>query len=87
MPNVPQAQISFRTHPMVFLIDKAQVEAHFSPFGGSANLDARLVHGLRRTYHWLKKCFLTHPMELLGDMGHVESCFGLFGDSVSVGAR
>ena len=27
--------------PMVLLGDKAQVEAHFSPFGGSANLDAR----------------------------------------------
>ena len=40
-PNIPKARISFRTHPMVFLGDKAQVEAHFSPFGGSANLDAR----------------------------------------------
>ena len=27
--------------PMVLLGDKAQVEARFSPFGGSANLDAR----------------------------------------------
>ena len=32
---------SFQTHPMVLLGDKAQVEAHFSPFGGSANLSAR----------------------------------------------
>jgi hypothetical protein len=31
----------FWTHPMVFLGDKPQVEAHFSPFGDSANLDAR----------------------------------------------
>ena len=31
--------------------DKAQVEARFGPFGHSANLDARLVHDLRRTYH------------------------------------
>ena len=27
--------------PVVLLGDKAQVEAHFSTFGGSANLDAR----------------------------------------------
>ena len=27
--------------PMVLLGDEAQVEAHFSPFGDSANLDAR----------------------------------------------
>ena len=27
--------------PMVLLGDEAQVVAHFGPFGGSANLDAR----------------------------------------------
>ena len=27
--------------PMVLLVDEAQVEARFSPFGYSANLDAR----------------------------------------------
>ena len=27
--------------PMVLLGDEAQVEAHFSPYGDSANLDAR----------------------------------------------
>ena len=72
---------------MVLRGDKAQVEAHFDPFGHSANLDARLVHALRRTYHWLRKSFGTHPMKLLVDMGHVESRFGLFGDSVSVNER
>ena len=35
---------------MVLLGDEDQVEPHFGQFGGSANLDARLVHGLRRTY-------------------------------------
>ena len=35
------------THPIVLIGDKAQVEAHFSPFGDSANLEARSVHGLR----------------------------------------
>ena len=36
----------FWTHPMVLLGDEAPVEAHFGPFGDSANLDAREVHGL-----------------------------------------
>jgi hypothetical protein len=35
---------------MVLRCNKAQVEARFSPFGDSANLDARWMHGLRRTY-------------------------------------
>jgi hypothetical protein len=33
---------------------EAQVEARFSPFADSANLDARKVHGLHRTYHRLR---------------------------------
>ena len=40
MPNVPLAQKSFWTHPMVLLRDEAQVEARFGPLGDSANLDA-----------------------------------------------
>ena len=36
---------------MVLLGDEAELEACFGPFGDSANLDARSVHGLRRTYH------------------------------------
>ena len=39
---------------MVLLGDEAQVEPHFRPFGYSANLDARSVHGFRRTYHRLR---------------------------------
>jgi hypothetical protein len=31
---------------MVLLGDEAQLEARFSPFRDSANLDARSVHGL-----------------------------------------
>jgi hypothetical protein len=42
---------------MVLLLDEAQVEARFGLFGDSANLDAILVHGLRRTYHRLKNNF------------------------------
>ena len=41
-----KAQKSFWTHQMVLLGDKAQVKACFSPFGGSANLDARSAHKL-----------------------------------------
>ena len=43
--------------PMLLLGDEAQVEAHFSPCGDSANLDARSVHGLHRTYHRLRNRF------------------------------
>jgi hypothetical protein len=63
------------------------VESHFSLFGDSANIVARLVHDLHRTYHRLRKSFWMHPIELLGDMGHVESHFGPFGGIVSVSAR
>jgi cytochrome b len=42
---------------MVLLVDEAQVEARFSPFGDCANLDARLVHALRQTYHRLRNHF------------------------------
>ena len=58
---------------MVLLGDEAQLEAHFGLFGDSANLDARWVQGLRRTYHKLRKLFWTHPVELQGDVDHVES--------------
>ena len=43
--------------PMVLLGDEAHVEARFCPFGDSANLDARLVRGLRPTYHRLGDYF------------------------------
>ena len=42
---------------MVLLGDEAQVEAQFGKFGDSANLDAKLVHGLRQTYHRVKSRF------------------------------
>jgi hypothetical protein len=37
--------------------NKAQVEAQFSLFEDSANLDARSVHGLHRTCQRLKNTF------------------------------
>ena len=51
------AQKSFWMNRMVLLGDEAQVEARFVPFGDSANLDSRSVHGLRGTYHRLKNHF------------------------------
>jgi hypothetical protein len=71
---------------MELLDDEAQVEAHFGPFGDSANLDARYVT-VCAEHIIVQKSFYTHPMTLLGDVGHVESHFGPFGDIVSVGAR
>ena len=41
MLDIPSAQKSFWTHPMVLVGDEAQAEAYFGPFGGGANLDAR----------------------------------------------
>jgi hypothetical protein len=55
--NVPYAQKSFWTHPMVLLGYKAQVEARFSLFGYSANLNARKVHTLQWEYHGLENHF------------------------------
>jgi galactitol-specific phosphotransferase system IIC component len=55
--NVPQAKKLFSMHPMEFLDDEAQVEARFGLFGDSANLDARYVIGLRRTYHRVRNHF------------------------------
>jgi hypothetical protein len=39
--NVSQAGKSFWMHPMMLLGDEAQVEACLSPFGDSANFDAK----------------------------------------------
>jgi hypothetical protein len=42
---------------MVILGYEAQLEAHFGPFGDSANLDGRKVHDLCQAYHRLKNRF------------------------------
>ena len=44
-------------HPMELLGYTGQVEAHFSPFGDSVDLDARKVHGLRQIHHRLRNQF------------------------------
>jgi hypothetical protein len=72
---------------MVLQGDEAQLDARFGPFGDSADLDARLVHGFALNIIQAQKSFWTHQMEHLGDLGHVESHFGPFGESLSIGAR
>jgi hypothetical protein len=42
---------------MDLLGDMGQMEAHFSPFGDSVDLDARLVHSLSRTWNRLRNRF------------------------------
>jgi hypothetical protein len=48
---------SFWMLAMVLLGDEAQVQAGLSPFGDSANLDARWMHGLCRMYRRLRNRF------------------------------
>jgi hypothetical protein len=74
-------------HPMVLLVDEAQVDTRFGLFGDSPNPDARLVHGFALNMPQAQKSFWAHPIEHLGDVGHVESHFSPFRDSVSIGAR
>jgi hypothetical protein len=71
---------------MVFLDDEAQVDARFGPFGDTAILNARLVHGFALNIPQAQNSFWTHPIEHLGDVGYVESHFGPFRDSVSIEA-
>ena len=52
---------------MQLLGDVGHVESHFGPFGDGVSVGARQVHGLRQTYHRLRKSFWMHPMVLLGD--------------------
>ena len=83
MLNVPYAWKSFWTHPIELLGDVGHVESHFGLFGDWV----RLVHGLRQTYHRLRKSSWTHPMVLLGDEAQVEARFGLFGESANLDTR
>ena len=72
---------------MVLLGEEAQVKPRFWAFGDSANLDARLAHGLRRTYHKPENRFGPTRWKHLADIGRVESSFGPFGYGVSVDVR
>ena len=70
----------FWTHPMELLGDVGHVKSGFGPFGDSVSIGARKLHGLRQTYHRLRKIILDAPDEILGDVAHVKSRFGSFGD-------
>ena len=58
---------------MKLLGDVGRLESHFFLFGDSVSVGARQVHGLRQTYHRIRKLFWMHPMELLGDEAQVEA--------------
>jgi hypothetical protein len=45
------------------------------------------VHGLRQTYHRLRKSLWMNMMVLLGDKAQQEACFGPFGDSANLDGR
>jgi len=74
------------THLFVLLDEEAQVEARFGLFGDSANLDARLVHGLHGTYHMLGNQFGC-TCWYFSEEAHVEARIDLFGDSANQDAR
>ena len=57
---------------MELLGDVGHVESHFSPFGDSVSVGARLVHGLRQTYHG-SKTILVLQMVLLGDEAQMKA--------------
>jgi hypothetical protein len=63
---------------IVLVGDEALVDAHFSLFGDSANLDANRCT-VCAEYTTGSKSFWMHLMELLGDVGLVECHFGPFG--------
>jgi hypothetical protein len=82
-PNIPQAQKSIWTHPMVVLGDKAQVEARPDRSRILLNLtqDRSTVCGERTT---ALEIILDAPARTPSDVGHVESHFCPFGDSAGV---
>jgi hypothetical protein len=53
------------------------VEAHFSVFGDSVNLDTR----------WVSKSIWVHLIVLLGDVDKANAHFDPFGDSFNLGAN
>jgi hypothetical protein len=74
-------------HPMEFLDDEAQGKARFGPFGDSANLDARYVIGLRRTYHRVRNHFRCTQWDSKVMRLKQKLIFSLFGDSANLDAR
>jgi hypothetical protein len=62
------------------------VEAHFGPFGGSANLEGRLGTVCAKRIVG-SKITLDAPEVLLGDEARVKARFGLFGGSANLDTR
>ena len=46
---------------MELIGDVGHVEPHFFPYGDSVCVGARKLHGLRQTYHQLRKIILDAP--------------------------
>ena len=65
---------------MEVLGDTGHVESRFCPFRDGVCVGAGQVHGLRQTYHRLRKLFWMLPMVLLCDEAQVIACFGPLGD-------
>ena len=72
---------------MVLLGVVSHVEARFGPFGDTVNLDARSVHGLRRTYHRLGNHFGRNRWYSYVRLVKWKLIPGPFGDSVNHDAR
>jgi hypothetical protein len=72
---------------MELLGDLDPMESYFGPFGNGVSVGARWCHGLRKTYHRLRKSFWTHPMVLLGYEAQLEAHFVPFRDSANLDAR
>ena len=58
---------------MELLGDTGHVESRFGPFGDGVSVGAKQVHGLRQTYHRLRKLFWMLPMVLLCYEAQVEA--------------
>ena len=74
-------------HPMELLGDIGHVESLFGLFRDSVSVSARLLYGLRQTYHRFRKSFWKDLMVLLGDKDQVEARFSPFTGSANLDAR
>jgi hypothetical protein len=72
VPNVPQPQKSFWTHPMELQGNVGHVESYFGPFGDSVGViqdRCRFVLNIPQG----QKSFWTHPIVLLCDEAQVDA--------------
>jgi hypothetical protein len=83
LPNIPQAQKIFWTHPMDVLGNVGHVESRFCPFRDSASFGARFVPNIPKG----QKSFWTHPFSLRGNAAQVEAQFSPFRECGNLDAR